>query len=240
VAVVVALIAAGTFTPGGSGKSGASVSYVTAAQASNTASAEVPGGPWNLVSAIALDSPVATSSAANSSVGSGCTLTPVGSAGIPTSVYIPGFAGSFSSGVAPWWAMVYYQTTAQELLVVQVVNGSAVPLATAVGSCTSSFQTLNTVPANVVDSSVAAAAVWNQGGSAFVSAYSNVSLFMEMVLLGGGTSHGVTFGASWVIEYTGCNPLSSGGPSSSQPVFEAIVDALSGSVSTTSSTHETC
>jgi hypothetical protein len=136
--------------------------------------------------------------------------------------------------------MIYYQTTTHELLMVEVVNGSAVPIATAVGSCTASFQNLDTVPSGVVDSSVAASTAWDLGGSAFVSAYSNVSLYMEMLLVGGGTSGGVTFGANWLIEYTGCNPLSSSSSAGSHPVFEAIVDALTGSLTTTSSTSRTC
>jgi hypothetical protein len=135
--------------------------------------------------------------------------------------------------------MFYYQPTTQQVLVVEVENGAATPLLIASGACVSEFQNLSAVPADVVDSSAAASTAWSQGGSAFSSVHSNLTLNLEMAIVGGGSYGGTTIGPTWLIEYSPCLPLGLGGPTGEQPEFEAVVDAVS-DTATTLVTSTTC
>ena len=242
VAVVVVVVVLAYFALAGIGSSGGSagVSFATANGMANKSASGVPGGPWGLVTAIGYAPRVASQTNSSSSIGSGCTVSPPGSGSIPTTVSIPSFSGSFSSGNALWWGLFYYQPSTQQVLVVEVTNGAATPLLIASGSCVSTFQDLSPIPAGVVDSSTAASAAWVQGGSAFASVHSNLTLNLEMAILGGGTFEGTTIGPSWLVEVSPCLPLGLGGPSGEQPTFEAVVNATSGTLASPVVTSTTC
>ena len=227
--VVLAYFALGGFGPGGSGKGSNGSSYTTAEGLANTTSSRVAGGPWQLVTALGYAPAVEVQTSANSSLPTGCNVTSAGE-GLSTSVVLPAFAGSFSSGLAPWWGMIYYEATTAQLLVVDVVGGVATALLIASGSCVSEFQKLAPIPSDAEDSPAAASAAWGQGGSAFVSAHSNLTLNLEIALIGGGSYGGAPIGPSWLVEYSPCLPLELGGPTGTQPAFEAVVDALTGGV----------
>lgn len=239
VGIVVAFFALGAFSPGGSaGLSGGS-SYAQAEAEANRSAGTVAGGPWNLVAALGYAPAASQQTSTSSAVGSGCKATPAGVGPIPTSVTIPGFSGSFSSGDATWWGMFYRASSGSEFLIVEVLEGTATPLAVASGACVSEFANLTAVPSNVVDSPVAASAAWTEGGSAFRSVHSGLALNLEMALVGGGTYSGSPLGPTWFVDYSPCLPLGLGGPSGDQPELAAVVNAESGSA-VTAATSTTC
>jgi hypothetical protein len=227
--VVLGYVAVEGFGPGVSPHAGNGSSYSAAEVLANKSANGVPGGPWELVTALGYAPAAFAQATANSSIVAGCTVSSAGE-GLTTSVDLPAFVGSFSSGVAPWWGMFYYQPTTEQLLVVEVVNGLATALLIASGTCIASFQKLTPIPSDAEDSPTAALAAWDQEGSTFVSAHSNLTLNLELALIGGGSYQGTPIGPSWLIEYSPCLPLALGGPTGSQPTFEAIVDALTGTV----------
>ncbi len=228
IGVVLAAVAVVFLLGGSSSAGGSGVSYSSAARSAAPVANATAGGPWTLVVAAGIALAQSTLTAGNGSLGSGCTYTSPSGGTIPTQLFVPAFSGSFASGVAPWWGLIYYRAATQSALLVNVVNGSAEALLVATGSCTSSFQSFAPIPSSVVDSSVAAAAVWKAGGSAFASQHSGVPLNMEMALLGGGSTCLVTAGPCWVVHYSPCNPLTSVGPSGSQPSYTSIVDGSTG------------
>ena len=219
-----ALTLAGPGDPG----NGSAPPYSLASQAANKVAAGASGGPWDLVVAAGVHLEVATTAAANGTVGSGCTYTSPEGGPPPPSVFVPRYEGSFSAGGSPWWGMIYFQPTSHEVLLVEVVNGSAYATVVASGSCTSTFQNYTTIPANVVDSPTAASAAWRGGGSTFLSTHSNESFNVVLALLGGGSACVLTSGPCWLIEYTPCDPLATSNPVGSQPVFYALVNGATG------------
>lgn len=225
VAIAVGVFALGAFAP--SHEPG--TTFSPAWTAANKAAASIAGGPWELVAAVGFAPVTASQTSGNSTLASGCAVTPVGGT-ITTSVYVPAFSGSLSAGAATWWGMFYLEPSTRHVLLVEVTDGTATPLLIASGSCLSTYQNLSAVPPDIVDSSVAAAAIWNDGGSAFVSTHSGLSLNLEMAIAGGGTFRGYSLpGPTWVIEYTPCPPLGLTGPAGSQPQLEGLVNATSGS-----------
>jgi hypothetical protein len=243
VVLILALVGVGIFhssSPSTAPPSPATPRYSVASGAANRSAAQVGGGPWDFVAAFAVDTPAAVVVPTSTSVGANCTLLPAGSNLPPTNLYVPAFHGTFASGESPWWGMIYAQRAAQEILLVQVLNGTAQALAVGSGACGTAFQNLTTVPSNAVDSSVAASAAWSDGGSAFAAAHSSLSLNMEMILVGNGTFEGVPIEASWVIQITPCGPLGTAGPNGTQPDFQALVNAETGSVTVASATTTVC
>lgn len=203
--------------------------FAPAATAANKAVDSVSGGPWELVAAIGYAPVSATQTSGNATLGSGCAIAPAGGT-IVSSVYVPAFSGSFSAGAATWWGLFYLNPSTRHVLVVEVTGGTATPLLIASGTCVSTLQKISPVPPNLIDSSAAAATLWNSGGSLFASAHSQLSLNLEMVIAGGGTFDGYSLpGATWLIDYSPCLPLGLGGPTGSQPEFEGLVNATSGS-----------
>lgn len=204
--------------------------FLPAWTAADKAANSIPGGPWELVAAVGFAPATASETSGNSTLASGCTVTPAGGT-ITTSVYVPAFAGSFSAGAATWWGMFYLEPSTRHVLLVEVTDGTATPLLIASGTCLSAYQNLSAVPPAIVDSSAAAATLWNDGGSAFVSAHPGLSLNLEMAIAGGGTFDGYSLpGATWLLDYTPCPPLGLTGPGGSQPQLEAFVNASSGSL----------
>lgn len=238
VVVLVAYLALGGFASHSAGSNG--TTFASADSLANSAANGVSGGPWHLVTAVGYAPAAASQTNTSSSVGTGCSVVPPGSGAIPSQINISAFSGSFSSGAATWWAMFYVSTSAPQVLLVEVANGAATPLLVITGgACVGSFLGLSAVPSTVLDSSSAMSLVWGQGGSAFVAAHSNVSLNLEMGVLGGGVIDGTSVGASWAIDLSPCLPLGLGGPVGNQPEFEAIVNSTAGTV-TTDVTSTTC
>ena len=238
VAIVILGLVAMTLGGGGSGGSagGADLSYSQASGATDHVAQGVSGGPWHLVLAGAADMAREGWIPVNATTGSGCTYTSLSSGGLPSGIYLPASSANYSSGVSAWWYMVYFQPASQEILLVDDVNGTAQPVMTATGSCTSQFANYTTVPSTVVDSTTAASAVYSganslfPSGSTFLSQHTNVRFNLFLGLLGGGSACRFTSGPCWGFEYTPCNPITGGGPAGSVPTYYALVNAADGSV----------
>ncbi len=239
-AIVVVGVVAVTLAGSGNSTNGTAPTYSSAARAANDAAGGVPGGPWDLVVAAGLNLATATTAAANATVGSGCSYTSPGGGPASTSMFVPRYGGSFSSGGSPWWGMIYFQPSSHDVLLVAVVNGSAQPVLIASGTCTTTFENYTLIPSHVVDSSTAASVVWNTGGSTFLSTHSNLTFNRAVGLLGGGKQCVVTTGPCWLVEYTPCNPISQSNPTGNVPVFYAVVSGTTGSVIAALPSTSTC
>ncbi len=238
--IVVAIIVLGflafTFLLG-FGSTGAggpvSVTYLNAAAASDPLAGSTAGGNWSLVVAAGVELSEAAVASTSATVGGGCTYASPGGGPPPPTVYVPNYAGSFESGKSPWWAMAYYRSATQQVLLVEVVNGTANALLVASGNCTASFASLTAIPSSgLADSPASASAVWNGGGSAFVAAHANLTYNAEFALLGGGSACLNSLGVCWGYLYTPCNPLVPSSSSLSYPVFEALVNPVNGGLFT--------
>ncbi len=205
----------------------------------NSIASATGGGPWSLVAVAGFSLSSSTLAYPNATLGSGCTYSVPDGGGLPSGLFVPAFSGSFSSGTAPAWLLVYFQSANQSALLVGVTNGSARALVIATGSCTTTFQSFGPVPASVVDSSVAAAAAWQGGGSAFVSQHSGISLNLEMALVGSGNGCSL-LGGCWAFVYSPCNPLGGNNPSGAQPYFTSEVYASTGTQLSSFSSTTTC
>ena len=154
---------------------------------------------------------------------------------------MPRYGGGFGSGGSPWWGMIYFQPMSHQVLLVEVVNGSAQATLIASGTCTDTFQNYSTIPAShVVDSPTVASAAQSAGGSAFLSVHPHEKFNMVQILFGGGTACILTTGSCWLVEYTPCNPMSSSNPAGSQPVFYSLMNGTTGTVLAHVSTSSTC
>jgi len=238
--VILALVAAGVFSSTGSSRGGANPTYSGASAAAGPVAGAVSGGPWSLVAAAGIDTPVGATTNASTTTSSNCTFTPLGAGKLGTTLHIPAYHGQFSAGASPFWGLIYIDNSTQQVLLVAVLNGTALALATGSGSCTQTFGSLQAIPSNVVDSSTAAPAAWNDGGSAFVTAHSSLTLTMEMGLVGGGSFGGLPIGPTWVVTYSPCSAFGVGGPSGTQPEFIALIDALTGAITTATATTTVC
>jgi hypothetical protein len=236
--VILALFATGVFNS--TNASSTTPTFRGISGAANRTAGQVSGGPWDLVAVLGFDTSTGTTVPVGSSVGANCTLVSAGSGPTPTSVYVPAYHGTFASGESPWWGMIYDQRSTHQILLVQALNGTVEALAVGSGLCGATFQNFTTVPSNAVDSSAAASAAWGQGGSVFASAHPSLDLSMEMALIGGGTFQGIPVGTVWAIDINPCGALGSGGPTGSQPDFEAIVDAETGVVTLATATTTVC
>lgn len=241
VVVVLSLLLSGVLTPThGSTGNPATPTFATASAAAASAASSTAGGPWSLVASLGLDTTLSVTENVSGVAESGCTFASVGTGPPPTQVYLPAYSGSFSAGASPFWGMIYVERSTQQMLLIGVLNGTALPVGVASGSCVQTYSNLTDVPPAVVDSSAAASTAWSNGGSAFVAAHSSSTLSQEMIVIGGGKFSGITLGASWVIEYTTCPLNGTGAPSGSQPEFQALIDAESGALETAFTTSTSC
>ena len=246
VAVVAAIVVVGivAFTLEGSGSSGnrSAPPYSSATRTANSVATGVSGGPWNLVVAFGVNLAVSITALANATVGSGCTYSAPGGGAPPSTLFVPRYGGSFSSGGSPWWGMVYFQPISHDVLLVDVINGSAQSVLVASGSCTNTFENYTTIPAKVVDSPTVASAVWgpNGGGAAFLAAHSNRSFNMFMGVLGGGSACLITAGPCWLVEYTPCNPFGQSNPAGNQPSLGWLLNGATGTILTGLTGSSTC
>ncbi len=237
--LLLVLVAAPMLT--GSGKGGSSpvdMTYAHAKPIADQAVANFQGGGWVAVvgSGVAPENttvvPVNATSVATST---NCSLNV--SAGAPSSLTVPAYNGTRTSGVAPLWTFVYKNVVGLAAVVV-VLNGQATVLGTiSGGTCASVFAFLSPIPSNVVDSSVAAAAV--AGAAApFLASYPNASTVYALL---GGINFGVlSSGPQWTVLYTTC-PAVSAGSTAVGAQFNATVNGTTGQlISTHTATGVSC
>lgn len=234
VAVIVIVIAALVLSEGGTGPAslGSDVPLSDAlAKSLGLASSEL-GGSWSGVGGIGLDERTAGElSTANLTVilGANCTVTPWNRTSLPPAIAVPTYSGSFASGDAPFWAVLVKGSAPGEFAVVDVINGSAIPLATFSGaSCGGGSSPARTLPGGMVDSPVAAANVWSADGSSWLRGDPGLSS-LAMAAFGGGTYDGLTYSDIWGFVYSTCDPFLGG--STAEPGFLALVNLTTDAIS---------
>ncbi|MCI4338167.1 MAG: hypothetical protein L3J72_02560 [Thermoplasmata archaeon] len=155
----------------------------------------------------------------------------------PGAFQVGGSPQSAGSGAAPFWAFLYENRSGGLLLVTVAQDHAQDAAVLPPGSgCALSGAAYASVPSSTVDSTVAAQAANNEGGTGFLSAHPNAT--GVYLLEGGNPVAGAAFGAQWLVEYTLCNPAA--GRPSTEPQFTAVVNALSGAVLAASTSAITC
>jgi hypothetical protein len=193
-----------------------SPTFSEARNEANASVANVSGGGWSLLLAVGLEqrtgATVSVGAAANSTT-LNCTPVGIGGNPVPTSVAVPGYAGSFGAGRAPFWLFVYRQSSSGPYLLADVSGQSAAPLAELTGSaCTSKLSTISLLPSRFVDSPAVAATAWSGSAvdaSAFVAADPKIDTLL-MVAAGSSSRGPLTLPPGWLFEYAPCGPFVSG------------------------------
>lgn len=225
--VVISLIATGVIplfpAPAGSHPP----SFEGAASAARSSVTSVRGGPWTLEGGVGVAS--SGPSTANTSFvnSNNCTFQPVPSP-LP-SVVRPAAYGMFSDGDAPWWSLIFVNSSEQGLLFVDVLNGTAYPVATGTGACVGTLVALGSLPTTVVDSTTVASTFWSDGASSFVGYHSTTALSLVMGVVAGGGIPGSPYsftGATWILALSSCTGGSAA--SSTEPVFLQLFNATTG------------
>jgi hypothetical protein len=210
------------------------------AEAASLAALASPAGPsWSVLGAVGLDERTAgTLSTANLSkvLGANCTASGWNGTVLPSSLTVPVFSGSFASGVSPLWLVFLAATTAPTYAIVEVLNGSAVPVANVQGTgCGVAAD--QPLPKGALDSPVVAATAWNQDGEGWVQQDPGLTS-LTMAAFGGGTYAGVAYSSLWGFVYSPCDPLAGGTVEKS--VFIAALGLTTGTVSLAFSYHLDC
>ena len=228
VLLLLILVAAPMLT--GSGKGGSTpvdMTYAHAKPIADAAMANFRGGGWVPVVASGVapeNSTVVALNATSVAPSTNCTLN--ANAGAPTSLTVPAYNGTRTSGVAPLWDFIYKNVTGVAAIVV-VLNGQATVIGTISGGvCASLFGFLSPIPSNVIDSSQVAAAVAGAAAT-FLSSYPNASTVYA--LLGGFNFGVISSGPQWSVIYTTCSPGSTGSVGVGAQ-FNATVNATTGRV----------
>lgn len=230
---VVLLLLAGLLLAGSSGGGGppsttGGVTYVSAVSTGRQAGSL--HGSWELVNTFGLDLANATTVPLNFSTLGNCTFTSFSGA-LPTSLTIPAFAGSLTSGALAEWLFTYRSPGTGAELAVAVTAGVANLVVEISGAgCPGLGSNITPVPSNVVDSPTAVAALDAAGGSTFLAAHpKGVSLLATLFPFTLGSS---AVSVYWQLSYTTCPVLFSSGPPSGHPgvIFSASVNGTTGLV----------
>jgi hypothetical protein len=183
---------------------------------------------WSLLFAVGLEAPTGeTAALAVSDLGiSNCSIAPA--SGAPSNLTLPAFVGNRTSGEAPLWEFFYQNFSTGSVAVVAVENGQATVLGNiTTPECSSIFNILGTIPAQVLNSPAAGAAV-AANASAFLAAHPTSSAVYGLIGPVFGNFPGSTLGAKWVVEFSTCavtpNPTGVGAE------YNATVNATSGAV----------
>lgn len=239
VLVVLAVVfAGGSVTTAAPGEG---VTFSDAESAALAAVIERAGGSWETLGAVGLDERnPSTISPANVSrlLGTSCAAEPWEGTALPATVGVPTFSGSFASGLAPLWLLFVNDASAGALVMVEVLNGTAVPLAQVGGTgCAASGTADRPLPSATVDSPVAARNAWSADGQGWVSGDSALTS-LTLAAFGGGTYSGVAYSAVWGLVYSPCNPLLGG--STQEPMFVAALNLTTGTLSFALPYHLDC
>ncbi len=202
--------------------------FAPARNASESLVRNVSGGPWTLLYAEGIDARNVSSvpSVLYTPWGFGCTLSAVG--GGATELSVPAFTGNDSSGVAPWWILVFQAEGLGTALVVQVTGGAATPAGLLTGNCLASERIIGSVPSSVINSPEAAASAWNETGASYLATYSNATVTLSLSPQSrqgfGLEEYGPV--SLWSIDYNGCDAFGISG-NGSQPAGSVSFNASS-------------
>jgi len=239
VAVVLAIVLWGASAPASG--SGTGVPFSRAEATALSAVGGRAGGSWTAIGAVGLDERSTLSVPTSDLVqllGSACTVGPWNGTSPPSVVTVPAFSGSFSSGFAPLWLLFENDATTGALVLVEVLNGSASPLAEVSGTgCSVSSVGAHSLPATTVDSPVVAKAAWTDDGSSWVSGDPALSS-LTLAAFGGGKYSGVAYSSLWAVVYSPCDPLLGG--STQEPIFVATFNLTTGALGLAVPYHIDC
>ena len=201
----------------------------TSAQAVAAAAAEAPNygpGPWQpmLVAGAAPSAPVLESTAVASDTfsfaGDGSCVGHSEMANTTVASF-PGFDGNISAGQAPSWVVVEMNATGTMLFVL-VVSGSVQPVELFTGPACALFELVGTLPANAVNSSVAAAAAGQGGLRGFAQAHPGGWTTYAAADVGGA--------GEWQVEYSTCPAVGNASASTVYYTFLANVSLTTGAL----------
>jgi hypothetical protein len=241
VAVAALLIVVLAASLGGSGGGATTPGVpVTSSAAERAGASNAPSPPWLLEEVLGLDVWNSSTLPLNtSSIPSNCTVSPPPEL-LPSSITIPSFRGNISAGAAVFWILGYVQPSTNSSMAVLVVNGVAQPLYTLSGAaCVTVSAGFTGLPANLVDSGVAAQAIDQDGGAQYLDAH-RAGTSLEMLLFPPFESAAPTW-PTWDFVYTPCAPLglAPAGPTSALN-FVASVNATTGAVVNASAVNIDC
>lgn len=223
-----------------SGSSSTGVTFSAARASADSAASSYSSSYPNLEAVLGFGLSSSLSGNASEVVGASSSCHPQLLSGASGTVTVPAGNGGAGSGSLPFWEFVFGGTSG--VLVVTVINGAASAFATVAtgGGCSAGFGSGSgsALPANVIDSSTAAADAGNAsvGGATFLKNNPNAN---AVFLLIGGVSFGGFGGASWAVLYSACS-FSVGSTTASAPQFEAILNATTGSVTLSNSATSAC
>ncbi len=232
VVAALALVGVGPFhktSTAGSGTNGADT-YTEARAAANSTASSAGAGPWDVFYAAGIDlsSPATidlTTDFPTDSFSDGLlACNGAFASGLSTTVVVPSYSGNLGAGAAPAWIFAMYETSGT-ILLVGVMSGQATIWETFSGAdCATITSYLGGLANGIVDSSVAVAAAWNDGGSSFASAHPGGSLVMAALP---GTL-GLT--AVWDVAYATCPVTGSPASGTTYYEFNTSVSEATGSV----------
>jgi len=246
-AVVVALILVLSFLALGSPPSSGGSKGVpfSTAKSAGTVIVSSAGAGWELLDAIGFDLPNATTEPLGLSGLPNCTITSLAGP-LPDSLTIPRFTGNLTSGNASTWDLAYVQPTTNAEIALAVTDGSVtVAIELSGPHCLPvNLSADESIPANVVDSTVAASAAAAAGATAFVASHpTGVSLEVDLFPFNFEEPDQPSLGdAAWVFDYSTC-PVLFGSTNATEPpgaTFQVTVNASSGAVVPGSAFNGTC
>lgn len=212
VAVVAALFATGTI-PWRRAASVSGVDFARARSAAESATGAELGGSWLASGGVGVDVRLPTSvptTNLTSVVGTNCTASALPGGTLPSQLLVPPFAGSFGSGLAPFWLFVLAESSTKEVVVTEVLNGTATPLATVGGAeCAVNGPVDHPLPAATVDSPAVAGLAWQAAGQEYVSGNPSLTT-VALAAFAGGTYSGISIPGLWAVVYAPCDPLLGG------------------------------
>lgn len=198
------------------------------------------GGSWSALGAVGMvqEFPGEISATDLSELlGAGCTATSLNGSSSPAPIIIPTSPGGFDSGLAPLWLFFVAGPASDGLVVVEVLNGSAVPIDRIGGSGCSASSMDRPLPGGTLDSPAVAATAWADDGKGWVTGDSALRS-LTMAVFGGGSYSGVVESGLWAFVYAPCNPL--GGGTVSMPIFVALLNLTTGSLTGSIPYHVGC
>ncbi len=187
------------------------------------------GGNWTVLAAVGVEQRISTAVTLenlSSLLGTDCSPRSWNSSPLPSSIIVPAYGGSFSSGLSPFWMVFLAQGSTSTVAAIEDLNGTSSPVALVGGTgCPVDSSSFSPLPRGAVDSSTAASVAWDAAGASWVARDGNLSS-VTMIAVGGGSYDSFAVPSSWVFDYAPCDPL--GGGTVSETSFVAILNLTVG------------
>ncbi len=217
------------------------LTFADAGRAALASAGQSLGGTWQVLGGVGLDdrvSSVLTVGNLSSTMYPNCTPTPLSGAPLSGELVVPTFAGTFSSGLAPFWLVQLEGSVSGPFVLVAVEEQNTLPLLEASGTgCLTPGTLPQPIPNGTVDSPVAAATAWGSAGSSWTRTDPALSS-LTMGVYGPGSLRSVAYSGAWTFVYAPCNPLAGG--SVNETAFWAQVNLTTGAYLAGLSTSIAC